>query len=163
MRDKGPFLGFLKREDDSITERITQVMVRECNEVYIRDSHRTNLNIVYRILMDENKDLSKVLFYNFLNVLAEMGLEPPEYDEKGGRSTSWYWIPSKTKKPEIYRHRIRKRMENRLESLNRHWGDRVREMQLSGAQFQIPEHVKNAVKDSVERKGSNVLPFRRVG
>ena len=159
MRDKGPFIGFLKKEDDSIIERITRVMVRECEGAHIRDSHRTNLNIVYRILIEENKELSKPLFSNFLNVLAEMGFEPPEYDTKGNRSTPWYTIPSKEKDPDGYRELIRRRMENRDKSLHRHWKDRVREMSLTGAQFQIPTHVKEAI----ERNGSNVLPFRRVG
>ena len=159
MRDKGPFWGFLKKEDDSIIERITRVMVRECEGAYIRDSHITNLNIVYRLLIDENKELSKAVFSNFLNVLAEMGFEPPEYDMKGNRSTPWYPIPSKKKDLEGYRIMMQRRMNNRAKSLERHWEDRVREMQLSGAPLQIPTHVKEAI----ERNGSNVLPFRRVG
>jgi len=159
MRDKGPFIGFLKKEDDSIIERITRVMVRECEGAHIRDSHKTNLNIVYRKLIDENKELSKPLFSNFLNVLAEMGFEPPEYDTKGNRSTPWYPIPSKEKDIDGYRIMMQRRMNNRAESLKRHWEDRVQEMELSGAQFQIPTHVKQAI----ERNGSNVLPFRRVG
>jgi len=159
MRTKGIFLGFLKKEDDSIIERITRVMVLECEEAHIRDSHRTNLNIVYRIIIDENKELSKPLFNNFLNVLAELGLEPPEYNEKGGRSSAWYEIPSKRYNISGYRKRIKKGMENRTKSLKRHWKDRVREMELKGAPFQIPDHVR----DAISRKGSNVLPFRRVG
>jgi len=107
---------FTKNEERSIIRSWFEAMT--LRQIHSPGQLR-NLYLVQKTILQANSDLKIVVFENFLNVLAELGVDEPKFNK--GKAIGWgsyFPIPRKSDGEDAHREALRKRMKNRREAMN---------------------------------------------
>ena len=128
MQETASRVKFLMREENSIFDRYYYA-----REFMTHPSHVHNLDLIQRIMIDGDGDLTPAIWEHFLENLASLGIDPPEFnrnDRDPGRGRC-YFIPVKANNKHGHFAKLarRRRMRDELRDV---WKDAYTHLGLQG-------------------------------